>query len=117
MSDVSDLTKTVIGFRNARNWKQFHKAKDLAISLLLEAGEVAEHFQWKSEEEIGEYLKDHKEELGEELADVLYWVLLMSHDFGIDITKALKRKMKMNDKKYPVAKSRGKHTKYTKLKK
>ena len=62
-----------------------------------------------------EYLKEHKEEIGEELSDILYWVLLMSHDMDIDLIKAFERKMKINDKKYPVEKAKGKHTKYDKL--
>lgn len=115
MSDIAELIKLIIAFRDKRDWKQFHTPKDLAISLLLESGEVAEHFQWKNEAEILEHLKKHKEELGEELADVLYWVLLMSHDFKIDLPKALKKKIATNENKYPVAKSRGKHTKYTNL--
>lgn len=102
-------------FRDARNWKQFHNPKDLALSLTLEAAEVLEHFQWKSKEEIEEYLKTHKEHVGEELADVLYWVLLMSHDLEINILDALDRKMEQNEKKYPVEKAKGKHTKYTDL--
>jgi dCTP diphosphatase len=53
--------------------------------------------------------------VSEELADVLYWLLLMCHDFHIDIVKAFKAKMVINKKKYPVKKSMGKHTKYTEL--
>jgi dCTP diphosphatase len=82
---------------------------------MLEAGEVAEHFQWKSKEEMEEYVKTHKEEIGEELSDCLYWVLLLSHDLGIDIIQAFQRKMEINKKKYPVDKAKGKHTKYNKL--
>ena len=63
----------------------FHNPKDLALSLLLEAAEVLEHFQWKSPEEIGQYIKEQKAEIAEELADTLYWILLMSNDLEIDI--------------------------------
>ncbi|OGJ22629.1 MAG: nucleotide pyrophosphohydrolase [Candidatus Pacebacteria bacterium RIFCSPHIGHO2_01_FULL_46_10] len=113
---MQDLTKLIIKFRDARNWKKFHQPKDLAISLMLEAGEVAEHFQWKSEKEIVDFLKKNNQELGDELADVLYWVLLISHDTGIDLTEALLRKMKKNEEKYPVKLAFGKYTKYTRLK-
>ncbi len=115
MIDTKKLTKKILAFRDARNWKQFHNAKDLAISLSLEAAEVLEHFQWKSKEEVEEYIKTHKEHIGEELADVFYWVLLMSHDLKIDIIDALDKKIKKNAKKYPVKKAKGKHTKYNKL--
>lgn len=115
MNDVRSITKKLINFRNERDWKQFHKPKDLAISLSLEAAEVLEHFQWKSEEEIINYIKDHKEEIGEELADVFNWVLILSHDLGIDIFEASKKKIATNAKKYPVKKAKGRHTKYTEL--
>ncbi len=115
MKSIEELTKKIIAFRNARDWKQFHNPKDLAISLCLEAAEVLEHFQWKSKEEIEEYVKTHKEHIGEELADVLYWVLLVSHDLDIDILDALDKKIDENEMKYPVGKSKGKYTKYNKL--
>ena len=113
--DLNESVKKILVFRNARKWKQFHNAKDMAISLSLEASEVLEHFQWKSKEEIEEYIKTHKEHIGEELADVFYWVLLMSHDLKIDIIEALDKKMKKNAEKYPIKKAKGKHTKYNKL--
>ena len=115
MSDIKELTKKIKKFRDERDWKQFHNPKDVALSLVLEATEVLEHFQWKNEKEIEEYIKSNKNEIGKELADVLYWVLLISHDLNIDIEKVFKNKMSENKKKYPVKKSKGKHTKYTKL--
>lgn len=115
MTDINELTQKLIAFREARDFQQFHKPRDLAVSLSLEASEVLEHFQWKSEKEIEEYVKTHKDEIGEELADVFNWVLIMSHDFGIDILSASAKKISANSLKYPVSKSKGKHTKYTQL--
>ncbi|MDO8658294.1 MAG: nucleotide pyrophosphohydrolase [Candidatus Levybacteria bacterium] len=115
MDKLDLLTKKIIEFRNRRDWKQFHNPKDIAISLSLEASEVLEHFQWKSKEEIEEYIVSHKNDIGEELADVLYWILLLSHDLNINIHEALDKKIKKNEEKYPVDKSKGKHTKYSKL--
>lgn len=115
MKTLKDLTARIIAFRDARDWKQFHNPKDLALSLVLEATEVMEHFQWKSQKEMSKYVIDSKDEIGEELADVLYWVLLMSKDLNIDIVKALENKIKKNESKYPVEKAKGKHTKYNKL--
>ncbi|HEY4508960.1 MAG TPA: nucleotide pyrophosphohydrolase [Candidatus Paceibacterota bacterium] len=115
MRDIKALTKRIIDFRNARDWKQFHNPKDLALSLVLEATEVMEHFQWKSKEEMEKYIITNKSDIGEELADVLYWVLLMSNDLKIDVLEALEKKIKINEDKYPVAKAKGKHTKYNKL--
>lgn len=115
MRDLDKAIKTIVAFCEARDWKQFHNPKDLAISLSLEASEVLELFQWKSKEEIEKFVKTNKKDIGEELSDVLYWVLLMSHYMGIDILEALDKKMVKNERKYPIAKARGKHTKYTKL--
>lgn len=115
MSDLELLTQAITKFREERDWKQFHNPKDVAISLSLEASEVLEHFQWKSPEEIERYIKQHKADIGEELADVLYWVLLLSNDLGIDLTEAFSRKMVKNAMKYPIEKAQGRHSKYTEL--
>ena len=115
MKSIKELTDRIISFRDAREWKQFHNPKDVALSLVLEAGEVMEHFQWKNKEEIEKYIVEAKEDIGDELADVLYWVLLMSHDLKIDVLDALENKLKKNEAKYPVEKAKGKHTKYNKL--
>lgn len=115
MPNIEELTKRIIAFREGRDWKQFHNAKDLAISLTLEASEVLEHFQWKSKEEIEKYIKTNKDDIGEELADVLYCVLLLSHDLDVDILDAMDKKLKKNELKYPVEKSKGRNVKYNKL--
>lgn len=115
MGDIEELTKRIIAFRDARDWKQFHNPKDVALSLVLEATEVMEHFQWKNEAEIKEYVKSHKDDIGEELADVLYWVLLLSHDLDIDMIDAFKGKQDKNEGKYPVEKAKGSHKKYNQL--
>lgn len=112
---MSDIAKKVISFRDARDWKQFHNPKDTAISLLLETAEFLEHFQWKSEQEVEQHLKEHKEDVADELADVLYWVLLIAHDLAIDPVQAMESKLEKNEKKYPVAKAKGRHAKYNEL--
>lgn len=115
MSSLEELQKKVIEFRDERNWKQFHNPKDLALSLVLEATELLEHFQWKSNTEIEQHLKDKRVEVSEEVMDVLYWVLLFAYDQGIDIEKEFNRKMAQNEQKYPVSKAKGSHKKYTEL--
>jgi NTP pyrophosphatase (non-canonical NTP hydrolase) len=115
MTDIRKLTKKITDFRDKRDWKQFHNPKDSAISLLLEAAEVLEHFQWKDHKEMAEHVKKSKDEIGEELSDVLYWVLLLSYDLGIDITKSFDKKMEQNNKKYPIQKAKGNHKKYNQL--
>lgn len=115
MATLNQLQKILSRFREERDWKQFHNPKDSGISLVLEATEVLEHFQWKNTEEINQHLVNHKDAVGEELADVLYWVLLLSLDLKIDLESAFLEKMKKNAQKYPVEKARGNHKKYTEL--
>jgi NTP pyrophosphatase (non-canonical NTP hydrolase) len=110
---MDTMLEKIVKFVNERNWQKFHNPKDLAISLNLEAAEVLEHFQWKSPQEINDHVKNNKDDISDELVDVLYWVLLMSHYLDVDLKKAFERKMKQNEKKYPVDKARGKHSKYT----
>ncbi len=112
---MKKLIERIVSFRDARDWKQFHNPKDCAISLALEAAEVLEHFQWKNPEEMKSYVKTNKDDISEELADVLYWVLLMSHDLDIDIIDVFEKKMQQNEEKYSVDKAKGKHLKYTEL--
>lgn len=113
--DWKEFQKKAIAFRDARDWKQFHNPKDVALSLVLEAAEVMEHFQWKSAEEMSEYVKARKDDIADELSDVIYWVALMASDLNMDLPKAFEEKLKKNDKKYPVTKAKGKHTKYSEL--
>jgi len=115
MADINSLIELIIKYRNARDWKQFHNPKDTSIALSLEASEVLQHFLWKNKKEMDKHVKEHKSEIADELSDVLYWTLLMSHDLNIDMLKAFDKKMKENEKKYPVKKAKGKHLKYTEL--
>ena len=115
MRNIENITKKIISFRDARDWAQFHNPKDVAISLSLEAAELLEHFQWKNPAEIEKHIKTNKSEISEELADVLYWVLLLSHDLKIDPLAALAKKLKKNARKYPISKAKGRHTKYNRL--
>jgi dCTP diphosphatase len=115
MSDLASLTAHVVAFRDERDWKQFHNAKDVSLSLLLEASELLELFQWKQADEIARVADASKDRVAEELADVLYYTLLLSHDLGIDVAEALRAKLEVNARKYPVDKARGSNKKYTEL--
>ncbi len=110
---LAEFKSRIVAFVQARDWEQFHQPKDVAISLALEAAELLEHFQWKSPEEIGTHLQSNKNDVADELVDVLYWVILMAHYFDIDLGDAFERKMSENEQKYPVEKAKGKHAKYT----
>ena len=114
---VSDLTRQLIEFRDARDWRQFHSLKDLILSLNLEASELLELSQWKSEQQFEEEAQEAvmQQRLREECADVFCYLLLVAERAGIDIQEAAAEKIITNDKKYPVEKSRGTSTKYNKL--
>lgn len=115
MSDLADLQKRVVAFRDERNWKQFHDPKDMALSLVLEAAELLEQFQWKNAEEFQVHFKENATDVKDELMDVLYWVLLIAHDLDVDIPKEFERKMKKNSTKYPTKIASGLTKKYTQL--
>lgn len=108
---MDDMLKQILKYIEERDWGQFQNPKDVAISLSLEASEVLEHFQWRSPEEIAAYIKTTKgkHDLGEELADVLYWLLLMAHLGKIDLKQAFDAKMDKNRAKYPVKQVKGHH--------
>lgn len=114
-TSLEKLSKEIVAFRDEREWKQFHNAKDMAISLVLEASEVAEIFQWKSETDLKNFPEEDRQKLSAELSDVLYWVLLMANDAGIDLGTAFQEKMAANRTKYPLEKAKGNNKKYSEL--
>lgn len=115
MPDIKAITEKIRQFRDERDWKQFHNHKDVALSLMLEAAEVLEHFQWKSPEEVERCGVDNRQELSDELADVAIYLFELADNLGVDLPQAIEAKMKKNALKYPVEKAKGRHTKYDKL--
>ena len=100
---VDDILK----FRDDRDWEQFHTAENLAKSISIEAGELLECFQWSSDFE--------KERVESELADVFMYAILMAETLGVDIDEMIQKKLKCNDERYPVSKSKGSSKKCDKL--
>jgi len=115
MPTIEELTQRIVTFRNARDWKQFHTFKDMAVSLMLEAAEVGELYQWRDQAASENELSSIRDKLGRELSDVLYWVLLIAHDSELDLGAAFHKKMVENEQKYPVESARGSAKKYTEL--
>ncbi|MDR2366258.1 MAG: nucleotide pyrophosphohydrolase [Zoogloeaceae bacterium] len=111
------LTQAVLAFRDARDWAQFHDLKHLMVSLNLEAAEVLELSQWKSDAEMETFARASagREALADECADVLAYLLLLAERAGIDLAAALYAKLEKNERKYPVHKSRGRKEKYDAL--
>jgi NTP pyrophosphatase (non-canonical NTP hydrolase) len=117
MTDLAALSQAVCAFRDARDWRQFHTLRNLAVSLNLEAAELLELTQWKSDEEIEALPVEaaSREALEDECADILAYLLLLADRAEIDLAAALRRKLVKNDAKYPVDKARGSRRKYTEL--
>lgn len=115
MSDLQSLTRQVVQFRDERDWAQFHNPKDVALSLMLEAAELLEIFQWKEGAAIQATAELRRGDLADELADILSHTLLIAHDLKIDLGSALEAKLVRNAQKYPVDKARGSNKKYTEL--
>ncbi|MDQ0221436.1 nucleotide pyrophosphohydrolase [Peribacillus cavernae] len=99
MSDIQYLINQINQFRDERNWRQFHNPKDLAISISIEAAELLEDFQWISSEEA---LEKNKENIKEEIADVLIYSLMLCDELGLDVKEIVEEKMGKNGEKYPV---------------
>ena len=106
---LTRLTKTVVEFRNERDWAQFHNAKDLSLALSIEASELSECYLWKTPADA------NKEKVAEELADVLIYSLLLANETGLNIEEIITTKLKKNAEKYPVDKAKGNARKYTEL--
>lgn len=109
MSDIQQLIELLRKFRDERDWSQFHNAKDLALALNIEAGELLEAFLWKTPQEA------NVDSVKEELADVISFALLLADQYGLDVKQIVMEKMEKNARKYPVEKSKGTAKKYTEL--
>ena len=115
MDRYRQIIEEIKDFRDKRDWMQFHDPKNMAISVVLEASELLEHFQWKSTEELEDYVSENKESIQDELADVALYLFEMADNLGIDLIDAMRAKLQKNIEKYPAEKARGRHTKYNKL--
>ncbi|CUS39887.1 nucleotide pyrophosphohydrolase [Candidatus Nitrospira nitrificans] len=111
----NDLLVELLEFRQKRNWEQFHKPKDLAVSLSVEAAELLEIFQWKSDVEVtGLIASESKQRIEEEVA-VAIVLTHLCHDLGMDLHAAVRSKLNKNEAKYPVRKAYGSSKKYSEL--
>jgi len=116
-TNIQELKNKVKKFCEDRDWDQYHGAKDLATALIIESAELLENFRWKSENEVKELFKnkDKKEQVEDEMADIIYFLLRLAQRYDIDLSEALDKKMKKNEKRYPVEKAKGSNKKYTEL--
>jgi dCTP diphosphatase len=112
---ILDLRDKLRKFATERDWDQFHSPKNLAMALSVEAAELLEHFQWLSDVESGAMTLEKRAKIGEELADVLLYLIRLADKLNIDLATAATDKMSVNASKYPAQKARGSNKKYTEL--
>ena len=109
MKETEEIIHELIKFRNERDWQQFHNAKDLALAINIEAGELLELFLWKNAEDA------NREKVEEELADIFSFAFLLANRYGFDVKQIILDKIKVNSEKYPVTKAKGTSKKYDEL--
>ena len=109
-TNISELKEKVAEFIRERDWEQFHNPKDLAVSISIEAAELLEQFQWKTEQE-----NQDLQEIKDEIADILIYSMSLANRLDIDLSQAVTEKLEKNREKYPVEKAKGRADKYTKL--
>lgn len=111
---VKELKDKVQKFCKDRDWDQFHNPKDLAIGISTEASELLDLFRFKRDDDIKEIMSNpsKRQAVGEELADVLYFLLRFAQMNGFDLSEELNKKLEKNNIKYPVEKSKGSNKKY-----
>ena len=110
--DIDELKAAQRAFAQEREWGQFHTPKNLASALAVEAAELLEHFQWLTEEQSRTLPDEKRVQVGEEIADVLLYLLQLSDKLQIDVMGAAWRKIGLNAEKYPVERSKGTIRKY-----
>lgn len=109
---LTKLSERLLQFARDRDWEQFHAPKNLALSLLIEAGELAEHFQWKTTEESELLSAEQKHEAALEMADVFIYLLRLAQRMDVDLLAATLEKIEYNEQRYPVDKVKGDSRKY-----
>lgn len=100
--DFCEFERIVVEFRDVRSWKKYYILKNLVIFVVVELGEFFEYFQWFSDEEIFEVVKNFqkKEEVVDEIVDVIIYFVFLVYEFGIDLDEVVGRKIRKNEVKY-----------------
>ena len=114
---LKTLIEKIRRFNTERDWEKFHSPKNLAMAFNVEVAEIAEHFQWLTEEQSNKLQPEKIARITEEIGDATIYLLNLSDKLGIDPLKAAEDKLRINEKKYPAEKVKGKHSKYTEYEK
>jgi NTP pyrophosphatase (non-canonical NTP hydrolase) len=112
MDSLAELTHKLRAFARERDWEQFHTPKNLAMALIVEAAELVEHFQWLTAEQSVTLDAAKREEVRQEIGDVLIYLTRIADQLGIDPVKAAHDKMLINAAKYPVELAYGSAAKF-----
>ena len=115
ISELEKLKEKILKFRNERDWAQYHDPKNLAEAISIEASELLENFLWKTKEESRNLDKEKIQDIKDEIADVLIYLIVLSEELDIDLIKSAEEKLKKNDNKYPVDKVKSRSKKYDEL--
>jgi NTP pyrophosphatase (non-canonical NTP hydrolase) len=115
MTELTAIQKKILDFRNARDWAQFHDPKNLAEALSIEAGELLENFLWKTTDQSRKLSTEELRKVKEEVADIFIFLTYLCHEYKIDLLRETKKKIEINESKYPVDKAKGSAKKYTEL--
>jgi dCTP diphosphatase len=113
--NISEITDKIRQFRDARDWLQFHSPKDLAVAITAEAGELLQHFVWKSPEESWTRAEIKKAEIADEIADVGILLFELADNLKLDLGQIMLEKLDRNELRYPAEKARGSNLKYNEL--
>ncbi|MDZ4290091.1 MAG: nucleotide pyrophosphohydrolase [Prosthecobacter sp.] len=112
---IEGLTQRICAFRDARDWRQFHNPKDLAVAITAEAGELLQHFVWKTPQQSEQVTIDKRAEITDEIADVGILLFELAHNLNIPLAEAMQAKLERNELRYPADKARGNNLKYNEL--
>lgn len=110
---MKELIKKIREFRDERDWDQYHSPKNLSMALMVEAAELAEHFQWLTQEQSRNLSEEKLTTIKDEIGDVLIYLANLSDKLGIDPMEAAQEKLEKNRKKYPADLVKGKADKYS----
>jgi len=112
---IEELTAEIRAFRDARDWRQFHAPKELAVAITAEAGELLQHFVWQSPEQSEKRAIDRRDQVADEIADVAMLLFELADNLHMDLAQIMRAKLSRNELRYPVAKARGSNKKYNEL--
>ena len=112
MSDINKLRDQLREFARERDWDKFHSPKNLAMALSVEASELLEHFQWLTEEQSSNLSPEKRQQVAEEMSDILVYLIRLADKFDVDLLEQTRAKLKKNALKYPADKVKGSAKKY-----